>query len=405
MSMTGLSRGLVLGGLGIVALLATPAIPRAQAPVTFNKDVAPIFNKNCASCHRAGEMAPMSLTSFKDARPWANAIRKAVIERAMPPWGADPAFGEFANSLRLSDQELATIAAWVGGGSLEGDARDLPAPPVFTDGWHIGTPDAVLSMSAPADVPASGPRILVDFKIQTHFSEDKYLELAEVTPGNRPVTHHAVISVQDESGSHRIASYLPGGAVNSFPPGVAKLIPKDTTLNLNMHYNPKGTATTDKTTMAFVFAKGPIEKIAVTAMLGTRDLDIPPGAANYEAKGTPFVFAGDSHILSLLPRMNERGKDYKYTLVYPDGRSVVLLSVPKFNDSWQPSYILKTPIAAPKGSRIETIAHYDNSANNKQNPDPTARIKYGPEIMNGYFDYTVDSQNLLKNTTRAAAQP
>ena len=257
-------------------------------------------------------------------------------------------------------------------------------------------------MSADADVPASGPRLLVDFKIPTHFGEDKYLELAEVTPGNRPVTHHAIISVQDSTGSHRIASYLPGGAVNHFPPGVAKLIPKDATLNLNMHYNPKGKATTDRTTMAFVFAKGPIEKIAVTAMSGTRDLDIPPGDANYEAKGTPFVFAEDSHILSLLPRMNERGKDYKYTLVYPDGSSTVLLSVPKFSDSWQPSYIFKTPIAAPKGSRIETIAHYDNSAANKQNPDPTARIKFGPEIMNGYFDYTADHQNLLKDTTRAA---
>src|SRR5471032_90972 len=171
------SRSVVLGGLWLVALLATPAHPRAQGAVTFNRDIAPIFNRNCASCHRAGEMAPMPLTSFKDARPWANAIRKAVIERAMPPWGADPAFGEFANDPRLSDLELATIAAWVGGGSIEGDAKDLPAPPKFTDGWHIGTPDAVLSMSAPADVPASGPRLLVDFPIPTHFTEDKYVEL------------------------------------------------------------------------------------------------------------------------------------------------------------------------------------------------------------------------------------
>ena len=407
--MTGVTRGLVLGSVGIVAVLSAQALPLAQtpakaaAPVTFTRDVAPILFKNCASCHRAGEMAPMSLTTFADARPWARAVKKAVVTRAMPPWGADPKFGEFANDPRLSEKDMATIVAWVDGGTIEGDARDLPALPTFTDGWHIGTPDAVLSMAADADVPASGPRLLVDFKIPTHFGEDKYVELAEVTPGNRPVTHHAIISVQDEGGSHRIASYLPGGAVNNFPPGVAKLIPKDTTLNLNMHYNPKGTATTDRTTMAFVFAKGPIEKIAVTAMSGTRALDIPPGDANYEAIGTPFVFAEDSHILSLLPRMNERGKDYRYTLVYPDGTSTVLLSVPKFSDSWQPSYILKTPTAAPKGSRIETIAHYDNSAANRQNPDPTARVKYGPEIMNGYFDYTVDSQNLTKEKRTSAA--
>lgn len=157
--------------------------------------------------------------------------------------------------------------------------------------------------------------------------------------------------------------------------------------------------------MAFVFARAPVEKIAITAMSGTRALDIPPGDANYEAKGDPFVFAEDSHILSLVPRMNERGKDYKYTLVLPDGSSRILLSVPKFSDSWQPSYILAAPIAAPKGSRIETIAHYDNSAANRQNPDPTQRVKFGPEIMNGYFDYTVDSQNLLKETARLAARP
>ena len=205
------------------------------------------------------------------------------------------------------------------------------------------------------------------------------------------MTHHAIVNVKSESGSSRIGGYQPGGALTAYPAGVVRLIPKGTTVGLNMHYNPKGMAAQDQTTIAMVFAKGPIEKVALTAMAGTRDLNIPPGEANYEAKSNSYVFKEDSHIISLLPRMNERGKDYKYTLTYPDGRSVVLLSVPKFNPDWQPSYVFKNAIAAPKGSRIDTIAHYDNSANNKSNPDPTARVIYGPEIMNGYFDFTVDS--------------
>jgi hypothetical protein len=175
---------------------------------------------------------------------------------------------------------------------------------------------------------------------------------------------------------------------------VVRKIPKGTTLGLNMHYNPKGTPQTDQTKIGLVFARGPVEQVVITGMSGTRNLDIPPGEASYEAKGNAFVFQEDSHIISLMPRMNERGKDYKYTLVYPDGRSVVLLSIPRFNPDWQPGYVLKAAVPAPKGSRLETIAHYDNSLNNNWNPDATARVVYGPEIMNGYVDYTIDSQRV-----------
>jgi hypothetical protein len=129
----------------------------------------------------------------------------------------------------------------------------------------------------------------------------------------------------------------------------------------------------------------------------TRDEALRTGGG--EASGNAFVFVEDSHIISLLPRMNERGKDYRYTLVYPDGRSEVLLSIPKFNPDWQPSYVFKKAVAAPKGSRLETIAHFDNSTANKRNPDPTQRVIYGPEIMNGYVDYTIDSERMSVTNT------
>lgn len=378
----------------IVSTADRPAAGVAAAP-TFTKDVAPILYKNCASCHRPGESAPMSLLTFNDARPWAKSIRQKVVNREMPPWGADRGHGEFANDPSLSEQAIRTITEWVDGGAVEGVAADLPTPPVFPDSWKIGTPDVVIGMPSTYAIPENGPRILQDFPIATKFDEDKYIEVAEVIPGRRSHTHHAIVSVNDGTGSSRIASYLPGGPTSSLPRGVVKLIPKGAAINLNMHYNPNGVAASDgETKIGFKFATGTIEKVAITAMSGTRALDIPPGDPNYEARGNPFVFKEDSHIISLLPRMNERGKDYMYTLVYPDGTSRILLKVSRFDDGWQPAYLLKAPIAAPKGSRIETIAHYDNSAANKRNPDPSRRVPYGPEIMNGYFDYTVDAQRI-----------
>ena len=376
------------------ARVAVAAAAPAAGP-TFTRDVAPILFNNCASCHRTGEMAPMPLTSFDEVRPWAKAIRKAVTSREMPPWGADPGHSEFANDPSLSAAQIKTTADWVDAGATEGDRKDLPALPKFTDSWKIGTPDVVLSMPSVYDIPSGGPRILQDFPIETTFAEDKYIEVAEVIPGKRSHTHHAIVSVNDGSGSSRVASYLPGGPTSPLPKGVVKLIPKGAAINLNMHYNPTGVAAKDgDTKIGFRFAKGPVEKVAITAITGTRALEIPAGAPNYEAIGNPYVFKEDSHIISFLPRMNERGKDFTYTLVLPDGTRTVVLKVSKFDDVWQPSYLLKTAIAAPKGSRLESVAHYDNSAGNKRNPDPTKLIKYGPEIMNGYFDFTVDKQSL-----------
>ena len=218
-------------------------------------------------------------------------------------------------------------------------------------------------------------------------------------PSNRTVPHHAIVNVKDATGTQRIGGFQPGGATTTYPAGLVRLIPKGASLALNMHYNPKGTPQEDTTRIGLVLARGPIERVVRTAMSGSRQLDIPPGDANYEAIGTPYVFTDDSHIVSLLPRMNERGKDFRYTLVYPDGRSMILLSVPKFDPDWQPSYVLKQALPAPRGSRLETLAHWDNSAANKSNPDATQRVSFGPEIMNGYFDYWVDS-HVPRHTAR-----
>jgi hypothetical protein len=297
---------------------------------------------------------------------------------------------------------MATITAWVDGGAVEGDKNDLPAPLRSADGWTIGKPDMVLTMLEPFEVPSSGQRILRDFPIDPIiFKNDTYIERMEIVPSNRVVTHHAIVSVRDgKGGSLRIGGYQPGGLIAEYPKGAARKIPAGTTLGLNMHYNIKGANQKDRTTIGLVFAKGPVEQVVITGMTGTRDFLINPGDPNVEAVGNAFTFENDSHIIGLLPRMNERGKDFKYWLVYPDGRQQVLLSVPKYNPDWQPNYILKEPLAVPKGSKLLSIAHFDNSPQNKRNPDPTARVVYGPEIMNGYVDYTIDSQRLSHSTAQ-----
>ena len=378
--------------------LAVPTLAGADTP-TFSKDVAPILFANCATCHRTGEIGPMPLTSFAEARPWARAIRQAVTARAMPPWGADPAVGHFANDPRLSQKDVDTIAAWADGGAPEGNPRDLPALPAFAAGWQIGTPDVVLT-SAPFDVLPTGRSVYNDAKLPTDFGGDRFVREAEVRLGAPSITHHANAYVQEPGGRARVASYSPGTGGKAYPPGVAKLIPAGTTLILNMHYNPNGQRGHDPgTRVGLKFASGPIRQVAITDDSSNNAIDIPPGEANYELAGKPFEFGEDSHLLTFTPRMNERGKDITYTLVRPDGSRQVLLRVPAFNYAWVHTYVLTAPVAAPKGSRLETLAHFDNSAANRNNPDPTARVRFGPEILNAYFEYTLDAQDLTRSSS------
>jgi len=400
--------------------------PAAQ--VTFNKDVAPILQKSCLSCHRPGEIAPMSLLTYKEVRPWAKAIREVVVERRMPPWFADPRYGEFSNDCRLSQKEIDTIVAWVDGGAKEGDPRDLPPNPKFIEGWTIGKPDMVFSMTEEYSVPAEGVIPYKYFVVPTNFTEDKYVQFAEIRQGNRQLVHHVIIDVRypdhgplpppgeltperrealrqqgGESGGRpadsdgRLVGWAPGEAPLILRPGQAKLIKAGSVLIFQVHYTTNGVAGKDRTSVGLIFSREPVEKRVITAGAVGRNLAIPPGDPNYEVKSS-FTFKEDSHIDSLHPHMHMRGKDFLYRLVYPDGTSKILLSVPRWDFNWQMTYFFKEPVAAPKGSRLECVAHYDNSVNNKFNPDPTKLVQWGPqtwdEMMIGYFDYTIDNQNL-----------
>ena len=367
------------------------------ATPTFSKDVAPILYNRCAECHRAGEAAPMALTSYQEARPWAKAIKAAVVQRKMPPWLADQHYGTFANDRRLSDKEIETLVAWADGGAPEGDAKSTPAVPHFESGWIIGKPDAVIDTGVDYAVPAQGTVAYQYFTVATNFTEDKWVESAEVRPDKRAVVHHVIAFLQEPDGrgsplANLLVGYAPGEQPMRLTPGTAKLIKAGSKIIFQVHYTPNGTATTDRSYIGLRFAKEAPKFRAVTANATNRGFAIPPGDPNYQVKST-WTARQEVTLLGLMPHMHLRGKDFKYTVVYPDGREEVLLDVPKYDFGWQLHYDLKSPMTLPEGTRIDCVAHFDNSPNNKFNPDPSKEVKWGDqtweEMMMGFFDYSV----------------
>ncbi|MBL8186446.1 MAG: thiol-disulfide isomerase [Acidobacteria bacterium] len=406
----------------------------SAAVVTFNKDIAPIIQTKCQACHRPGEVAPMALLTYKQVRPWAKSIREAVTSRTMPPWFADEKHTEFSNDPRLSQKEIDTIQAWVSGGAPEGDPKDLPPNPNFPEGWQIGKPDVVLPMTVEFNIPAEGTIPYKYFAVPTNFTEDKFVQFAEIRQGDRAHVHHVIVSVRypehgelppageiepaklssvrrssndrpaDSDG--RLVGWAPGEAPLELREGQAKLVKKGSVLIFQVHYTTNGEAGKDRSSVGLIFSKAPVEKRVITAGAVQSNFVIPAGAANHEV-ASEFTFKEDSHIDSLHPHMHMRGKDFKYTLVYPDGKSKVLLWIPRWDFGWQLTYVFKEEVFAPKGSKLVCVAHYDNSINNKFNPDPTKDVRWGDqtweEMMIGYLDYTLDKQDLRKQPQAASS--
>jgi mono/diheme cytochrome c family protein len=374
--------------------VATASGPGDAKKVTFTKDVAPIFFNNCVQCHRPGEIAPMSLLSYKDARPWARSIKEKVTIGVMPPWHADPHFGEFSNDRRLSQKDINTISSWVDQGAPEGNPKDLPAQHQFLEGWNIGKPDAVFYLPREYSVPASGVVEYKYFKVATGFTEDKWIQAAEIRPGVRGVVHHIIVFAQKANEPQRlIVGYAPGEQPAVIAKGLARKIPAGSDLIFQVHYTPNGMEARDKSYVGFVFAKEtPANEIVTRPVMNARFV-IPPGDPNYQVESS-YTFTQDAHIQSLMPHMHLRGKDFMFKATFPDGTSRVILSVPKYDFAWQTYYVLKEPLAAPKGTRLDCLAHFDNSEKNRFNPDPKKEVRWGDqtweEMMIGWMSFTWD---------------
>ncbi len=390
----------------------------AQAAPTFSKEVVRIFQNRCQECHRTGvQFTPMGLMNYEEARPWAKSIKKTVVERTMPPWHADPNHGKFSNDLTIPEEEVKTIADWVDAGAPEGDKADLPEPKKFAEGWQIGEPDVVVDMGREFNVPADGVVPYQFFAVKTDFGEDKYIEAMEARAGNLDVVHHIVIYVRnpkegvqlpdnlDMMSAGLLGALSPGNTPSRYEQGKGKLIKKGATIIFNMHYTTNGKAATDKSYLGLRFQKTPVKQQIVTRGIANVGFEIPPHAVRHEVKST-HKFAKDVTLISLMPHMHYRGKDFIYTAVFPDGREQVLLSVPRYDFDWQVYYYLKEPLKLPAGSRIDCVAHFDNTkeqADGRNYFDPDKPVHFGEqsweEMMIGWLDYTVDSENLLIGQT------
>jgi mono/diheme cytochrome c family protein len=386
---------------GLIAAVPARAADGKSAP-TFAKDVAPIFYKSCVECHRPTMFAPMSLMTYDEARPYARSIKQKVVARAMPPWGADPEHGTFKNDPRLSQAEIDTIAAWVDGGAVKGDDKDLPATPQFADGWTIGKPDAIFTMEEDFAIPAEGAIPYQYIRVPTNLTEDRWIQAIEIRPGAAAQVHHVIAYTQPAGqpvnqngvlGPTNIGGVTPNKPGLVYPAGVARMIRGNSDIILQMHYTTNGKATTDRTRVGIIFAKEPPAKVAAGGMVIQPRFVIPAYDGNAEVKGVATL-PRDTVVTTLTPHMHVRGKDMTYIAHYPDGTSEILLSVPKYDFNWQISYALETPKVLPKGTELEVIAHFDNSTSNKFNPDPSKDVRWGDqtweEMMIGFFSTVVD---------------
>jgi hypothetical protein len=370
---------------------ATVSIPKK---VSFAKDVAPIFHENCVACHRPGDIAPMALRTYDEARPWAKSIARAVRDGSMPPWHAAPEHGVFANDRSLSDYEQAVILRWVKQGAPLGDAAQVPEPPHFAEGWRLGEPDLEVTFDQ-VELAGGGPDVFHDLVRAYELPEDRWVKAVEILPGNREVVHHVIVYVIEE-GQGQPNGWLGGWAAGMdpmvFPEGTGRLLKKGSKIVADMHYHPTAEPSTDQTRLGVHLYEGEPEKELVNLWVQNAGFKIPAGAPDHEVTSS-YTFRQDSVVHSLLPHMHYRGKSFTYTATYPDGRQEVLLEVPAYDFNWQTTYELAEPLEMPAGSRIDCVAHFDNSTGNAANPDPTKDVTFGnesfDEMMIGFVDYTV----------------
>ena len=408
---------------GLLIVIA-PAFAAEQ--VTFYRDVAPILAERCQGCHRKGEVGPMPLLTYEDARPWSKAIKQAVVLRKMPPWNADAPRGSFHNDPSLSQQEIDKLVAWVDAGSPAGNAKDAPPARVFADGWSIPQPDAVFEIPDEYQVPATGTIEYTYVIVPSGFTEDRWVTAAEVRPGNRAVMHHANVYIREpgstwlreyppgkafvpsEKGQRSgtggnssagatvreqvIAGFVPGRPAKQPPPGYAMFIPAGSDLIFQLHYTPNGAATTDRTRVGFVFAKGTPAKRVIRVQASNPEFAIPPGAADYPVSGIAKLGI-DCELLDAYPHMHLRGKSMTLTAIYPTGEREELLRVPHYDFNWQLVYEMNQPKLMPKGTTLKADATFDNSAANRFNPNPKAEVHWGDqtwdEMMVGFFDLAI----------------
>ena len=432
-----------------------------SSALTFHKDVEPILQKNCQTCHRPGQIAPMSFLTYQNVRPWAKAMKTAVATRKMPPWFADERYGPYLNDRSLKQSDIDIIAKWADSGAPEGDPKDAPAAVQWPEGWAI-QPDVIIDGPV-TEVPASPKNNVVEWisvTMPTGFTKDTWITSLQIKPEHAAVTHHICSGFvphdpnvkygveywadkdRDQDGAalpdkgptflgggqprssdgvvppaSAPAGNAGGGRGNALPPGggpaedcylpgnvaadyrdfhAAKLVPAGSDIVLSLHYTPNGVAVTDHVRIGVTIAKDPPQRryvsLSSSAPTDAKRFAIPPNDPNWQSPPAEATFLEDAELVFMMPHMHFRGKDMTYTLEYPDGRRQIVLSVPHYDFNWQLGYAAS--IKVPKGTKLHVDAHYDNSTNNKFNPNPNKTVYYGTmtweEMMFPFFGVVVD---------------
>ena len=375
---------------------------RAEGP-TYAKDIALILWKNCAGCHRPGEVGPFSLLSYQDAAKRAADLVQVTSSREMPPWKPEPGFGEFHDVRRLTEAELKTIADWAQAGAPEGNPKDLPPPPKFAEGWQLGQPDLVLEAPAPFEIPASGEDVYRCFVIPIPIDADKTVAAVVFRPGNRKVVHHALFFL-DKSGAARakdeadagpgytsfggpgilpsggLGGWAPGAMPRKLPEGMGQMLRKGNDLVLQVHYHPDGKTETDRSTVGLYFNKTPARQVIGGLALRSRKIDIPAGDSRYHVTAETAPLPVDAKAVGIAPHMHFLGKEIKVVAETPDGKTVPMVWIKDWDFNWQGQYQYLSPIALPKGTVLKLDAYYDNSAANPRNPStPPKRVGWGEQ--------------------------
>ena len=433
--------------IATLALVAAGAPARAAEVPTFAADVAPILYEECASCHRPGDIAPMSLLTYPEVRPWSRAIKDKVVSREMPPWHAAPPGGvPIRNSRGLSQDEIDTIVAWVDGGAPLGDAAKTPPLPTFSDNeWHHPSgrpPDHILPMPVEMAIPAQGELPYITLYSAIPFEEDVFANAIEMLPSNRSVVHHLSVNVttlpegtvlvdgqaydaggapltgeairaardSDSNalgGATKLICFVPGRGFEMFHAGVAKRVPAGKALQWSLHHNATGRPEVDRSRIGIWLSDEPVTHEMLSRTIGSplpttpdRTLPVIVNGEEVPRREVPVIppFADDWAITmqtdvaepitfyAISPHMHLRGKDMRFRLVWPDGRDEVLLDVPRYDFNWQTEFELVDPLHIPAGSRLIVEGHYDNSPRNRYNPAPHREVYWGEQSWDEMFE-------------------
>jgi uncharacterized protein (TIGR03437 family) len=400
---------------------STKTIKRAQATPTFNKEVVRIFQENCQTCHHPGDIAPFSLMTYKDARPWAQAIREQVILKKMPPWKPAPGCGDFRDPRGLAQETINTIVAWVDGGAPEGNAADLPLPIEFPDGWPLGAPDLVVQSEVDYTPPIQGDMYRCFSVPVNSLRGDRWIGAVSVKPGNAKIVHH-VIAYGDPAGASVqlderdpgpgytcfggpgfnntdiLGGWAPGSRGYFAPEGAGIKLTNNSRVVIQVHYHPTGEKETDRTPVGIYFSKSPVQRQLQVLPLVNTTFAIPPGAKNHEVTASfPIPNLISAKLWAVTPHMHLLGKKIKVELTKPgETTPSCLINVPDWDFNWQGTYLYKNAINLSGGSTLKLTCNFDNSSDNPRNPNnPPKTVRWGEETTDemalAFIGFTLDA--------------